>query len=100
MRIFRLLPHRPGAHWALSLNRGEVVVRARTSGEARFVAAHTEAAFARAAGNLGFDPAASAFRNPLLYHVVRDGTGRYDEEGAVQVVCNSFEHRARAKYEK
>lgn len=68
MRTFRLVPTRPGPHWGLSRNRGEVLVRARTSGEARALAAAEEAA---ELGRLGssIDPAASAFRDPKLYAV-------------------------------
>jgi len=86
MKIFRLLPHRAGAHWGHSQNHGEVIVRARSSGEARFVAAHAEAALAHLAGERWFEMAASAFRNPLLYRVIRDATGRYEQAGAAQVV--------------
>jgi hypothetical protein len=85
--MFRLLPHRAGAHWGRSQNHGEVIVRARSSGEARFVAASAEATLAHLAGERWFETAASAFRNPLLYRVIRDASGRFDVAGAAQVVC-------------
>lgn len=68
MRTFRLVPTRPGAHWGLTRNAGEVRVRARTSGEARAMAAAQEAAELRRPGS-SMDPAASAFRDPKLYAV-------------------------------
>lgn len=68
MRTFRLVPTRPGPHWGLARNAGEVSVRARTSGEARALAAAQEAAELRQLGP-AIDPAASAFRDPKLYAV-------------------------------
>jgi hypothetical protein len=68
MRTFRLAPARPGSHWGLARNSGEVLVRACTSGEARAVAAAEEAAGLRGPGS-SFNPAASAFRDPKLYAV-------------------------------
>ena len=68
MRTFRLVPTRPCPHWGLARNGGEVRIRARTSGEARALAAAEEAA---ELGRLGasVDPAASAFRDTKLYAV-------------------------------
>lgn len=90
MQIFRLIPHRPGAHWALARNHGEIVVRAQTSGEARTVAAQSEAEAARARGEMRAETAASAFRNPHLYSVRRDTSGRFPAEGAPRVLAGSF----------
>lgn len=68
MRTFRLVPTRPGPHWGLARNAGEVSVRARTSGEARTLAAAEESSELRRLGS-SIDPAASAFRDPKLYAV-------------------------------
>jgi hypothetical protein len=72
MKTFRLVPTRPGPHWGLTPNRGEILVKARTSGEARAIAAAEESG--SSAPNRRSDTSASAFRDPKLYSVrqVRD----------------------------
>lgn len=96
MQIFKLIPQRPGAHWALARNHGEIVVRAHTSAEARILAAAAEAEASHAHGGIRSETAASAFRNPLLYGVRRDSSGKFSTTGAPGVLCDSFgSHRAR-----
>ena len=93
MAVYRLFPiARPDdSNWDRATNQGEVIVRARSSGDARVVASEGEA---RAAGK---DPAlettqllASAFRDPHLYAVrlVTDGT--YPAKGPREVLEASF----------
>lgn len=66
MKTYRLVPARPGPHWGLARNRGEVMVKARTSGEARAIAAAEEKRLDHTGRS---DPSASAFRDPKLYSV-------------------------------
>lgn len=75
--VFRLVPMRPGSHWGLSGSRGEVIVRARSTGEARALAAWSEAA----ASPYSDDGWASPFRDPRLYSVRRDNSGRFPAVG-------------------
>ena len=97
MKLFRLSLRRPGAHWGHSQNHGEVIVRAQSSGEARFVAARAEAALAHLTGERWFEMAAIAFRNPLLYRVIKDAPGRYEQACAAQVVSGLARKAAAAR---
>jgi hypothetical protein len=67
MKTFRLIPARPGQHWGLLRNWGEVSVAARTSGEARAIAAAQEAL--KLNGRVRSNYRASAFLDPKLYSV-------------------------------
>jgi len=93
MGIYRLVPiARPDdSNWDRTTDQGEVIVRARSSGDARVVASEGEA---RAAGK---DPAvettqllASAFRDPHLYAVRLVSDTRYPAEGPREVLEASF----------
>ena len=81
MKIFGLSPHRAGAPWGHSQNHGEVIIRARSSAKARFVAAHADTALAHLAGGRWFETAPCAFRGPLLYRVIMDATGGMKKPG-------------------
>lgn len=92
LRIFRLTPTAPPADpaWQNSPSHGEVVVRARTAGDARIVASSAELDFteidsAPAEGNS--TAMASAFRNEKLYTVVEDESGRFDHSGERAVIA-------------
>ncbi len=86
LRIYRLVPIAAASdpNWQNSQPQGEVVVRARTSGDARIVAADAELDFTEvdalpAEGNS--TEMASAFRNEKLYTVVCDESGTYPAAG-------------------
>ena len=66
-KTFRLIPAPPGPHWSLVRNWGEVSVTARTSGEARAIAAAQEGL--KLEGNVRSNYRASAFLDPKLYSV-------------------------------
>jgi hypothetical protein len=91
MHIYRLIPiAEPGdPHWQLSPYQGEVVVRAKSSGDARQVAVEIEADFLNTDAKPGEGVSttnASAFRNEKLYTVIEDLSGRYPVEGERQVL--------------
>jgi hypothetical protein len=91
MHIYRLIPiAEPGdPRWQLSPYQGEVVVRAKNSGDARQVAVEAEADFMRAGAKPGEGVSttnASAFRNEKLYTVIEDLSGRYPVEGERRVL--------------
>jgi hypothetical protein len=66
LKTFRLIPVRPGQHWSLLRNWGEVIIAARTSGEARAIAAAQESELN---GSVRSNHRASAFLDPKLYSV-------------------------------
>lgn len=91
LKIYRLVPNAPldDPQWMDRPPQGEVVVRARTSGDARFVASAAELDFAEidalpAEGNS--TDMASAFRSEKLYTVIEDVSGRFSAHGPRQVV--------------
>lgn len=95
MHIYRLIPVAgpEDPNWSLAPCQGEVVVRAKTSGDARIVATAAEEDFP---GN-GAKPAewvstesASAFRNEKLYTVIEDISGRYPSDGPRAILSGSF----------
>ncbi|MFN7103474.1 MAG: hypothetical protein ACK4N1_12735 [Pseudorhizobium sp.] len=85
-RIYRLLPTAPpdDPRWENRLPQGEVIVRARSSGDARIVANEAELDFsdvdALPAEGTSTDMA-SPFRNEKLYTVVLDDSGQYPNAG-------------------
>ncbi len=95
MRIYRLIPVAgpEDPRWTLSPCQGEVVVRAKSSGDARIVATTAEADFPEndAKPGEGISTAsASAFRNEKLYTVIEDISGRYSSEGPRAILFGSF----------
>ena len=93
MAIYRLVPAAPpdDPGWELSLNQGEVVVRARSSGEARALAALAEASHRTNAVPLSTTQViASAFRDEKLYTVHEDVSGVYPEAGPDDVLSADF----------
>lgn len=85
MPIYRLYPlAEPGAsNWDIARNHGEVVVRAKTSGDARLVAAEAEVDLARRHDeNDDINSIrASAFTNEKLYGVQQISDGGLDPQG-------------------
>jgi hypothetical protein len=92
MKIYRLVPIARAAdsNWKNAIWRGEVVVRAKTAGDARVVASLAELDFIEA------DPAvsstgramemASAFRSDKLYNVIEDNSGSFVPNGPREVI--------------
>jgi hypothetical protein len=90
LAIYRLVPiARPDdPNWDRAPNRGEVVVRARSSGDARVVAAQAETE----AGKQGLfttEVTASAFLDEKLYTVRDEPEGRYPPIGP-RIVLEGF----------
>lgn len=91
LKVYRLVPL-AGAddpNWQNAPSHGEVVVRARTAGDARLIASQAELDFeeidaAPAEGNS--TRMASAFRNEKLYTVVEDGSSRFAPNGPRGVI--------------
>lgn len=91
LKIYRLVPIAPphDPNWQNSPPQGEVIVRARTAGDARFVASEAELDFTEidalpSEGNS--TQMASAFRSEKLYTVIEDESGRFDAKGPRGVV--------------
>ena len=93
MPIFRLVPSADPSDpaWTLSINQGEVIVRAASSGEARAIAALQEASVAVGGIPKGTQQvAASAFRDEKLYTVREDDSGEFPEAGPYEVLRGTF----------
>lgn len=88
LALYRLVPTaRPDdPNWDRAPNRGEVVVRARTSGDARVVAAQAETEAGRA-GLFTTAIRASAFLDEKLYTVRDEPAGRYPSKGPRAVLA-------------
>ncbi len=95
LKLYRLVPiAAPGdTNWDLAPNQGEVVVRARSSGDARVVAAEAELDFTEIdalPGDGNSTTSDSAFRNERLYTVVDETDPAYPAEGPRGVVAGSI----------
>ena len=93
MPIYRLIPvaSADDDNWQLAFNQGEVVVRARSSGLARAMAAIEEAAqYMSGEPKITTQVEASAFRQANLYTVVRDTSGEFEEDGPDKVLRGTF----------
>lgn len=82
LALYRLIPAAlpDDPNWDRAPNRGEVVVRARTSGDARVVAAQAESEEGRA-GLFTTTVRASAFLDEKLYAVRDEPEGRFSASG-------------------
>jgi hypothetical protein len=87
LSLYRLIPIAgpDDTNWDRAPNRGEVVVRARSSGDARVVAAQAETEDGRA-GIFTTAVSASAFLDEKLYAVRDEASGRYPIDGPREVV--------------
>lgn len=87
LALYRLVPTaRPDdPNWDRAPSRGEVVVRARSSGDARVVAALAETEEGRA-GLFTTEVKASAFLDEKLYTVRDEPEGRYTSAGPRMVI--------------
>lgn len=93
MPLYRLVPIAApdDSNWDRAINQGEVVVRARSSGEARAIAAIAEAAAATGTTpELTTQVTASALLDEKLYAVREEGAGTYPIEGPDEVLSASF----------
>lgn len=90
--IYRLIPTAPpdDHNWARALCQGEIVVRARSSGEARAIAARAEAHVAGTPSKTTGQAMASAFRDPALYGVRLDDGGLFPQAGHLGVLSGNF----------
>lgn len=92
LKLYRLIPVAAATdtNWDLAPNQGEVVVRARSSGDARVVAAEAELDFTEIdalPGDGNSTTSSSAFRNEKLYTVVDETGAAYPVEGPREVVA-------------
>jgi hypothetical protein len=94
LKLFRLVPVAAAndTNWDNAPNQGEVVVRARSSGDARVVAAEAELDFMEIdalPGDGNSTTSSSAFRNEKLYTVVDETDQSYPVEGPREVVAGT-----------
>ncbi len=94
LKLYRLIPIAAATdtNWDLAPNQGEVVVRARSSGDARVVAAEAELDFMEIdalPGDGNSTTSSSAFRSEKLYTVVDEAAGTYPLEGLREVVAGT-----------
>lgn len=94
LKLYRLIPiaSATDTNWNLAPNQGEVVVRARTSGDARVVAAEAELDYLEIdalPGDGNSTTSSSAFRNEKLYTVVDETGAAYPVEGPRAVVAGT-----------
>lgn len=94
LKLYRLIPiaAETDTNWDLAPNQGEVVVRARSSGDARVVAAEAELDFMEIdalPGDGNSTTSSSAFRNEKLYTVVDETNGTYPLDGPREVVAGT-----------
>ena len=92
LKLFRLVPIAAAGdqNWDLAPNQGEVVVRARSSGDARVVAAEAELDYLEIdalPGDGNSTTSSSAFRSEKLYTVVDETDPAYPVEGPRGVVA-------------
>ncbi|WP_313664983.1 hypothetical protein [Shinella sp.] len=91
LKLYRLVPIAAPSdpNWDNAQNQGEVVVRARSSGDARVVAAEAELDFTEIdalPGDGNSTTSSSAFRNEKLYTVVDETNSAYSIDGPRGVV--------------
>lgn len=94
LKLFRLVPiaSATDTKWDIAPNHGEVVVRARSSGDARVVAAEAELDYMEIdalPGDGNSTTSSSAFRNEKLYTVVDERNPSYSVDGPREVVAGT-----------
>lgn len=94
LKLYRLVPIAAATdtNWDIAPNQGEVVVRARSSGDARVVAAEAELDYMEIdalPGDGNSTTSSSAFRNEKLYTVVDETDPAYAVEGPRGVVAGT-----------
>lgn len=93
-KLFRLVPiaSATDTNWDIAPNQGEVVVRARSSGDARVVAAEAELDYMEIdalPGDGNSTTSSSAFRNEKLYTVIDEHDPAYSVDGPREVVAGT-----------
>ncbi|MCO5136466.1 MULTISPECIES: hypothetical protein [unclassified Shinella] len=94
LKLYRLVPIAAAGdtNWDIAPNQGEVVVRARSSGDARVVAAEAELDYMEIdalPGDGNSTTSSSAFRNEKLYTVLDESDPAYPVEGPREVVAGT-----------
>lgn len=94
LKLYRLVPvaSATDTNWDIAPNQGEVVVRARSSGDARVVAAEAELDYMEVdalPGDGNSTTSSSAFRNEKLYTVVDESDPAYPVDGPREVVAGT-----------
>ena len=94
LKLYRLVPvaSATDGNWDLAPNQGEVVVRARSSGDARVVAAEAELDYLEIdalPGDGNSTTSSSAFRSEKLYTVVDETDPSYPLDGPREVVAGT-----------
>lgn len=94
LKLYRLVPiaSATDTNWDIAPNHGEVVVRARSSGDARVVAAEAELDYLEIdalPGDGNSTTSSSAFRSEKLYTVVDEQNSTYPLEGPREVVAGT-----------
>lgn len=94
LKLFRLVPiaSATDTNWDNAANQGEVVVRARSSGDARIVAAEAELDYTEIdalPGDGNSTTSSSAFRNEKLYTVIDEHNPAYPIDGPREVVAGT-----------
>lgn len=95
LKLFRLVPiaSATDTNWDIAPSQGEVVVRARSSGDARVVAAEAELDYMEIdalPGDGNSTTSSSAFRNEKLYTVVDECSPSYSLNGPREVVAGTI----------
>ncbi|MDX3977212.1 hypothetical protein [Shinella sp.] len=94
LKLYRLVPiaSSTDTNWDIAPNQGEVVVRARSSGDARVVAAEAELDYMEIdalPGDGNSTTSSSAFRNEKLYTVIDETDPSYPLDGPREVVAGT-----------
>jgi hypothetical protein len=94
LKVYRLVPVAAATdpNWDLAPNQGEVIVRARSSGDARVVAAEAELDYLEIdalPGDGNSTTSSSAFRSEKLYTVIDETDPAYPMEGPREVVAGT-----------
>lgn len=91
--LYRLFPtaRRGDTNWRRATDQGEILVRARSGGEARALAARAEAQAAGASPKITTQVLASAFYDPNLYGVRREDSSAFEPDGPLGVLEGTFQ---------
>ena len=97
-KLYRLVPIAAAddPNWQNNRSCGEVLVTARSAGDARIVATESEPDFQNTDAAPAEDKTtvmASVFRNEKLYTVIEDISGRYTSEGPRAILSGAFDSR-------
>lgn len=93
VNLYRLFPtaRSDDTNWGRAIDQGDIVVRARSSGEARALAARAEARVLGASPKITTQVLASAFYDPRLYGVRHEPSGIFETDGPLGVLKGTFQ---------